>query len=155
MPDKIIEDPSLEDIASPVLADFFSLWQAIQGEHHRPRLKDFSLTDFAAHLPHMALNDYDRKTGRFHVRLFGSSYVDGIGGDLTGAFVDEVPNTEVLLKRYRRLVESKQAYLSLDNDLSWSPNDFQKYSVLACPLFDADENVATLMFRIEFIRLAS
>lgn len=152
MSDKIVENPSAQDIESPALRGFFDLWQRLQTEHHRPRLKDFSLTDFAAHLPHMALNDFDPETGRFHVRLFGSSYVDGIGEDLTGRYVDEVDNTSELLKRYRWLVANKQAYLSLDNNLDWSQNDFQIYNVLACPLFDADENVATLMFRIEFVR---
>lgn len=150
MPDKFVENPDLVDIQSPELRVFFELWLGLQKEHDLPRLGDFSLTLFAEHLPLMALNDYNPETGRFFVRLFGSAYVDGIGRDLTRCFVDEIKNTEALLERYRWIVKEKKPYLSLNNPLFASPKAFISYDVLACPLFDDEGNVATLMFRIEF-----
>lgn len=150
MSDKLIENPGLADIQNPELRSFFELWLGLQKEHDLPRLRDFSLTLFAEHLPFMALNDYSPETGRFFVRLFGSAYVDGIGRDLTRCFVDEIKNTEALLERYRWIVKEKKPYLSLNNPLFASPKDFISYDVLACPLFDDEGNVATLMFRIEF-----
>lgn len=150
MPSKLVENPGLDDIQNPGLRNFFELWLGLQKEHDLPRLRDFSLTLFAEHVPLMALNDYDRETGRFFVRLFGSSYVDGIGEDLTRRFVDEIENTEGLVQRYQQMVKTKQPYLSLDNPIFASPKAFVSYDVLACPLFDDEGNVVTLMFRIDF-----
>lgn len=150
MSEDFIEDPKIGDIESPALRDFFSIWQTLCEEHGSPARADFSLTLFAEHLPHMAINEYDRDTGRFFVRLFGSGYVNGIGADLTNKFVDEIPNTEGLLARYAWLVENKRPYLSRDNRLDWSSKNYRNYNVLACPLFDDLGDVTTLMFRIEF-----
>lgn len=150
MPHRLVENPGLADIQNPELRDFFELWLGLQQEHDLPRLRDFSMTLFAEHVPLMALNDYDPETGRFFVRLYGSGYVDGTGQDLTRRFVDDIENTEALLERYSWMVKEKQPYLSLDNSLFGSPKAFSSYDVLACPLFDDEGNVTTLMFRIEF-----
>ena len=150
MSEDFIEDPQIDDIDSPALRDFYKLWHTLCAEHGSPGRGDFSLTLFAEHLPYMAINDYDRDTGRFFVRLFGSGYVDGTGADLTNKFIDEIPNTEALLARYAWLVENKRPYLSRGNRLDWASKDYRNYNVLACPLFDDLGDVTTLMFRIEF-----
>lgn len=150
MSEYFLENPQIDDIDSPVLRDFFTIWLSLCQERGPPGREDFSLTLFAAHLPYMALNDFQKDTGRFFVRLFGSGYVNGIGSDLTNRFVDEIPKTEDLLERYMWLVENKQPYLCRNSELVWSPKDYQTYDVLACPLLDDQGDVATLMFRIEF-----
>ncbi len=150
MSEDFIEDPKIDEIKSPVLRDFFRIWQSLCEEHGSPGREDFSLTLFAEHLPYMAINDYDRDTGRFFVRLYGSGYVDGTGADLTNKFIDEIPNTEGLLARYARLVENKRPYLARGNRLDWSSKNYRNYNVIACPLFDDQGDVTTLMFRIEF-----
>lgn len=115
-----------------------------------PKIKDFSLTDFAPHLPTMIQNDFDRATGRFFVRFVGSGYADGVGADYTNSFVDEIPDTESLLTRSRWLVENREPYLVLNARVVWSPKDYKYTSAIACPLFDEKERVASLLFRIEF-----
>lgn len=144
------ENPSIESIQSTALKDFYRRWLALSQEPFPPRNEIFSIADFGEHIPFMAINDYNKSNNRFHVRFFGSGYVDGCGQDFTNRYVDEIDNTDELMGRYMWSVQNKMPYLSLANRLDWSPNDFKSYDILACPLFDEVEDVSALLFRIEF-----
>lgn len=150
MSEQFIEDPGIDVVESATLRDFFGMWLDPKTSTGMPRAKDFSLTDFAPHLPFMIQNDFDAATGRFSVRFVGSSYAKGVGADYTNRFVDEIPDTEDLLVRSRWLVENKKPYLVLNTRIIWSPKDFKYADSIACPLFDEKGSVSGLLFRIEF-----
>lgn len=150
MPGRVIENPQFEDIPTTPLRDVFALWSELKRDQGLPRAKEFPLTSFAEHLPFMSLNDFDPKTGRFRVRFFGSSYVEGVGEDFTGRYIDDMTNTQGLIERFMWLVQNKQPYVLLDNPLSWSPKNFKHYNIIGCPLFDDEGNVVCVMVRTEF-----
>lgn len=146
-----IENPQPEDITSSVMSDFFDKWHGLHCEGGLPGDQSIQLTDFGYHLPFMVQHKYETDSQRFLVKFYGSGYVDGGGTDHTGRFVDEIPRAESLLARCMWVVENKQPYLSLNNEVVWSSKKFKYYNVLGCPLFDDSKRVSGLLFRIEFI----
>lgn len=146
-----IENPGRNEIASPLLLDFFERWRLLKDEQALVRQDSFTLTEFEDHLPYMAVDLYDPATGRFQVKYLGSKYVGGFGKDNSGKYLDDIPNTDQLITRFRRLVETGQPYLVLNNALAWSPRDYKSYNSLACPLFDEDGDVVRIVFRVEFL----
>lgn len=149
MSEEFIEAPGSDDIQSAELRNFLDIWEGLRRGEGTPLSKDFLLTDFAKHLPFMIQNDFDARTGRFFVRFLGSGYADGVGADYTNRFVDEIPRTDSLLERSRWLVENRKPYLILGTRVTWTPKDFKYISAIACPLFDEEECVSSVLFRIE------
>ena len=150
MSGEFIENPQIDNIESSALRDFFGTWLGQFNEGGLPLSKDFHLTLFAQHLPFIVQSNYDSKAGRFFVKYYGSQYGEGVGADYTNQFVDEIPDAEGLLERSMWLVENRQPYLLLRNKVTWSPKNFRHYNAIACPLFDDEKNVSSIIFRIEF-----
>lgn len=150
MTEEFIENPQIEDVKSPALRDFFNVWRHLDEEFNALRRKDFSPTIFADHLPFIILMDYGPERGRFFVRLFGSGYVEGVGGDMTNQVVSQGPETVDLLARFQWLVDNRRPYLAQGCQLVWSPMDYKTYDTLACPLFDDEGGVSGIIGRIEF-----
>lgn len=146
-----IQNPQSEDIASSTLCDFFDRWRTLICEKGLPNSQSIQLTDFGYHLPFMVQHKYEAASQKLQVKYYGSGYVEGVGTDHTGRFVDEIPGAEGLLARCMWLVENKQPYLSLNNEVVWSSKKFKHYNVIGCPVFDDTKSVSGLLFRIEFI----
>lgn len=146
-----IQNPKADSIDIPALRDFFDIWLGLSSEEGLPKSKDLQLTVFGHHLPLMVQSEYDVGTGRFRVKYYGSGYSDGVGADHTNRYLDEISKTGDLLSRCKWLVENKQPYASLYNEVAWSPNKYRHYNVIACPLFDDQDRVSGVLFRIEFV----
>jgi hypothetical protein len=146
-----IDNPKTDDIKSPVLRDFFEIWLSLHNGKERPKRRHLSMTRFGNHLPFMVQHGYNEEDRRFQVKYFGSAYADGVGADHTNRYIDEISGSEGLLHRCKQLVEGKVPYLSLNNPVVWSPNTFKQYHVLACPLFNENAAVSSIVFRIEFV----
>lgn len=151
MSSEFIQNPQSDDITSSALRDFFDIWHDLYHEGALAESQSFQLIDFGYHLPFMVQHKYAADSQRFLVKFYGSGYVDGGGTDHTGRFVDEIPRAESLLARCKWIVENRQPYLSLNNEITWSSMKFKHYDAIACPLFDDTKRVSSLLFRIEFV----
>lgn len=148
---EFIQNPQIDEIENEVLRDFFRIWLTLREGPGTPRFEVFSLTLFEEHLPFIVMMDYHREADRFMIRFSGSHYVDGFGADNTGRFIDELPNTDALIGRFQRLVQTRKPYLVTRTLLTWSPKDYRFFDAIGCPIFDDNENVVSLLFRVEFL----
>jgi hypothetical protein len=67
--------------------------------------------DLKSALGNIALIDVERETLRFRYRLVGTWVVEKWGYDMTGKFVDELPDPErlaLVLEKYQTVVETRQ-----------------------------------------------
>ena len=87
-------EPALTEIERPNLRRLYELWMARRGNRLFPARADFSPHDFAFALGNLSLIDVLRNPLRFRVRLQGSLSSARLGWDITGRYVDEIPDPE-------------------------------------------------------------
>lgn len=146
MNETFILTPTLDEVPSGPLRDFYEQWLKLKDAHHFPQRKHFSPAAFSAHIAWMALNEYDAEKDQFRVKVFGTKYADIVGHDFTNQTVSH-PN---LIAKFNQVVTTGQPYISLDNRLTWSDRSYRMYDVMACPLFHADHSVSHILFRVQF-----
>lgn len=153
MPEIFIEDPSLNDIPFAPLRDVYDIWRGMMDTHGLAQRKHFTPQVLKDHLPFLVFVDHEADTGRFRVRLIGTSYTEAIGFETTGMYVDEMPNTEEMQTRYRWLVDTAKPYYAYLDQMTWAGQDYRHYAVIGCPLFDDAGRVNMILFRVTFERM--
>lgn len=146
---EILEDCYLPQIKNPTLLNFFEIWMDLSGKE-LPRQRDANLEIFGQHVRNMLRGDFNREVGRFRISFIGSQNSRNIGADYTGQFADEMSGTSTLMLRTKRLIETRKPYMVSNVQLTWGPRDFQFYDVLACPLFDKDDRVSSVLYVNDF-----
>lgn len=88
------QGPISEADLDPRLAELLGYWRAKRGARRFPARADIDPLDLRGLLGNINLLDVVRGDSalRFRYRLFGSEFVFYHGGDLTGVWVDEIPN---------------------------------------------------------------
>lgn len=150
MSEETISNPQMSDILHHEFHDFYGIWQDSIAEHDTPPKAEVLLPRFEKHLQFTTWFDYHPKTDRFFCRYMGSAFVDATDIDASNRFVDEFPNTEKSLNRFRQIVDTKQPVLTLGSKLIWSEKDYKTYDSLGCPLFDDSGDVAAVLHRLRF-----
>ncbi|WP_321389821.1 PAS domain-containing protein [Emcibacter sp.] len=143
-----IETP---DISSDHLKELFIYWQKIRADKSMPRRQDFSPADVPHLLPYISLvnveygNDTEHTQQRYCCRLLGTETVKALGKDVTGKYLDEVPEVSVLKERFDWLVENKTPYF-IRGQLVWSQKSFLNYEAVGLPLSNNDSEVNIIMY---------
>jgi hypothetical protein len=95
---KIMTDPAdpilLADIQHPGLARLFDYWDKQRAGREMPARVDIDPLDMSFILGKVALVDVLHDPLRFRFRLHGSGMTQRAGYNLTGRFVDDIPDTE-------------------------------------------------------------
>jgi hypothetical protein len=88
------QGPISEADLDPRLAELLAYWRVKRGSRRFPARADIDPIDLRGLLGNINLLDVVRGASalRFRYRLFGSEFVFYHGGDLTGVWVDEIPN---------------------------------------------------------------
>jgi hypothetical protein len=73
------------------LKQIYAYWLGKKGRRRAPRRADIDPAEIASLMPHVGLVDVHREPMRFRYRLLGTEVVRGLGLELTGRFLDEVP----------------------------------------------------------------
>lgn len=73
-----------------VIRDLVLYWLRIHPGSHLPGPKDFDPVEVPRLLRHLLLTDVHGPPYRFHARVVGTTVVEAIGKDFTGAYLDEV-----------------------------------------------------------------
>ncbi|MFC7049419.1 PAS domain-containing protein [Emcibacter nanhaiensis] len=139
----------LSDIEPKALRDLFIYWNKIRGEKSMPSRKDFRPSDVPRLLPHIVMVDVEQDSGRYLTRLVGTETVKAMGIDLTGRYVNDVPQMSVVLERYQWIVENKTPYI-YTGQLAWSEKSYLEYFALGLPLSDDDKRVDIIMWGLVY-----
>lgn len=127
------------------LRALYKYWLSKRNARSMPSRKDINPAELTPYLPHICLIDVEHNPLNFRGRLMGSETVRAMGKDVTGYYLDQIPNSETMRKNYTALVESRKPYLA-HNRLNWSEKDYLEYFALGMPLSDNDKDVNMIFF---------
>jgi len=91
------------------LKQLAAYWQAKKGGRRAPARADLDPIDIPALMPHLMLVDVEAESRRLRFRLMGTAITNGLGRDLTGRYLDELPlnkTQRAMYAEYRRVIES-------------------------------------------------
>lgn len=142
----LIDNFSVDDLPNDILKDIFRYWLVIKGDRPMPGRADLHPSDIVSLLPNISLIDVEHDTQRYRMRLVGTETVKALGKDITGKYLDEVPEIETHLKsRYEWIVREKRPYVISDR-LHWSSKSFLNFCSVGLPLSNEGQNVDIIMY---------
>ena len=149
--------PSIGDLAAaiqdPRLARFYGYWLSRKGDRRFPARHDIDPVDFPYLLGHVMMFDVVPNSLRFRVRLHGVELTERAHYDLTGKFLDEMPDARqrtLVFARCKNLVASGEPLVirhdrTLDGlrrpyEALWLPfsNDGSIVTMLLCAMIYDD-----------------
>lgn len=124
----------------------YDLWKGKRKGRIAPQRKDFSPVEMKQCLPLIALHDIFHDPLRQKVRLLGTEIVRSTGMEVTGQFLDDLPNTGPVQTRVKWVVNHCKPLLVTGLPLIWSAYDYKHYDVLILPLVDDDNKVVMILY---------
>jgi len=133
-------------IDQPTLRRLFAYWNGKRQGRRFPARADIDPLELGFVLGNLTLIDVLRDPPRFRVRLQGTLAASRLGYDMTGKFVDEVPDPEyrqVLLETYRGVVEQGRPMCAVREQTY--DRKTHRYEIVWLPLADDGETINMLM----------
>jgi hypothetical protein len=130
----------------PELSQLYLYWNKKCGEQTVPAWGDFDLIELKFVLGNLFLLDVLREPLRFRYRVYASKMAARRGYDLTGKFLDDIPDTEwrnFLIKQYTEIVENGAPFHGV-RDRYQDHRRFQD-EVLALPLSSDGTSIDKLL----------
>lgn len=142
---KFIDHFEVDDISNDKMRCIYEYWLKIKGENKMPSRGDINPADITSVLPHITLVRVE-ENGRYKLTLVGSENVKVADGDVTGKYLDEIPQLHKYAKeRYDWVVKNKRPYI-YQGKLQWSEKEFLDYSIIGLPLSNNNDKVDGIMF---------
>lgn len=146
---ELITDITAENLTLKRHKKLFNYWQAIKGDKAMPSRADFNPMTITDVLPSIILTEAHYDPLRFRIRLIGTEIRTVSGVDMTGSWLDEIPQTKDIVKRYKWIVKNKKPYFNMEKlkfELRDFINlhaikDFTHYQALTLPFSNDGENV--------------
>jgi hypothetical protein len=91
------------------LKALLAYWQAKKGDRSAPARADLDPIEIPAIMPHLLLLDVEPRTRRVRFRLMGTAVTSGLGRDLTGRYLDDLPlnrTQRTMLEQYKRVIDT-------------------------------------------------
>jgi hypothetical protein len=129
------------------LAIAFEYWQEIRGMRTAPRREELSLREMSRLLSSFNLIDVLWEPVRFRHRLVGSSYVEMLGRDVTGCFVDEDlygAAAEEIFNSLKLIADEVRPYRRVAR-LDWHDRNWLVQESAELPLVDEDGRVNMIL----------
>jgi hypothetical protein len=126
-------------VVEPEFRDFFDYWRRKAPVGRLPGRQHIDPLDIPHLLPGTALFDvvWEADRYRFRFRLMGTRFVEAMGADYTGRFIDEVVlrtvKYEALYKTFRTIVKKKQPHY-WETSITMPGREFIGLKRLALPL---------------------
>jgi hypothetical protein len=133
-------------IEQPSLRQLYAYWNGKRGERRYPARVDINPLELGFVLGNLSLIDVLHDPLRFRVRLQGSLAALRLGYDVTGKFVDEVPDPEfrqVMLDTYRGIVERGEPMRAVREQIYDSRT--HRYEIVWLPLSDDGATINMLI----------
>ncbi|HVJ35323.1 MAG TPA: PAS domain-containing protein [Terriglobia bacterium] len=138
---------SIDDLHNERLRRLYRYWQEKRGSRGMPRRSDIDPLDLSFCLGYLCLVEIeDDHSLRFRFRVDGSHCVEISGIEMTGRYVDEIPQSEyrtITENAYRQIFLTKAPHFYLDDEI-W---DNRRYRIegLLLPLSDDGKTVNMLI----------
>lgn len=146
----LIDNFKLETIPHSKLRDIYQYWLDKRGDRLMPLRSDISPMDIPRLLPNITLVTVVHDTNRYKMRLVGGEIANMMGGDVTGKYLDEMPEIEKYLKaRYDWIVKAKRPYIYSDQ-LNWAGKKHLNFHSIGLPLSLDGETVDILLYYTHF-----
>ncbi|TNE61843.1 MAG: hypothetical protein EP335_14200 [Alphaproteobacteria bacterium] len=147
MNDFVSELRGAEQLSDPGLRHVFRLWcHKTERLRHFPSWHDFTVSELSETIPHMALVDLTDRRSRFRVKFSGSQYDEIFGCDLTGHYLEELPDAAGVQSRARRAAAGMPLHIR-GLPMSWKTHGSQTYQAICLPLkSDPDSDVDQLLY---------
>jgi hypothetical protein len=129
------------------LKSLFAYWLAKKGDRRAPSRADIDPLEIAALLPYVVLIDVERRPWRFRYRLVGTDFVQNVGDDLTGHYLDEFVRLErgqAILEDYIRVADWGAPVCAVW-DYRRGDGRHVRYERLALPL-SSDGRIVDMLF---------
>lgn len=155
-----MSDTQLSELAAgikePRLARLYAYWQSRKGNRRFPTRRDLDPVDLRYILGHLMLLDVLRDPLRFRYRLHGAEITARVQYDLTGKFLDDIPDPDYrdyAVRRCEGLVASGEPLVirrerALDGRL-------RPYEALWLPFSEDGVNVTMLLCALLYDELRS
>lgn len=149
--DDAIESDAAEDLGDPALRDLHRYWTARRGTRRWPARDDVDPLDLKPLLGRLALLETvgGGDAMQFRYRLFGTSFVDWFGFDMTGRMIDDWPKPEyraVMTASYREVVTAGRPFRRLRRFVK--DGHLLRYEALMLPLGDAAQVTMILVAQV-------
>lgn len=151
LPIHCTHDVGLEALPNERFKDAYGFWLNARGDFELPpqsAIKPENLP--AGKLPRFTIVSVEGMPRRFRYRLLGSMVTRAWGEDLTGRFVDEMPNGYEMAERMEQCAQSRKPYYS-QGPLKYAIYDFRSFEVLVMPFAGPDNEVSRLLIYNEFV----
>lgn len=143
----------VEQIRRPMLRRLYAYWDDRRGMREFPSRTDIDPLDMSYALGYISLIDVLQEPLRFRYRVHGSLIAERVGIDLTGRFVDAIPEPErrrFVEQNFRTVVDSRTPLMrsgsrTMDERL-WT------FDSLILPLGEAPGAVDMLLLCVEYQR---
>jgi hypothetical protein len=139
--------PDLESqLIDERLRRLFVYWRGLRDTRRMPARRELDPIAFRYLLGHICLIDVHRDPLRFRVRLHGTAMCARIHMDLTGKFLDEMPESDLktyLVERCCGLVETAEP-LRIEHEREFEGR-IHRYEALWLPLAEDGTTVTMLM----------
>ncbi|UTW56787.1 hypothetical protein [Kordiimonas sp. SCSIO 12610] len=135
----------VKDHAWPLALDLYNNWDSHKKGRPACSRQDLSVISMKQQLPLIVLHDVIGPNKRLKVRVIGTEFVDAIGFDTTGQYVDEVPNAERVVDRCNWSIHHCLPFLSIGVKLTFSHYDYKVYDSILLPLIDDEGEVNMLL----------
>lgn len=125
----------------------FDYWQDLRGMRAAPKREELNLREMSALLPLFNLIEVHWDPLRFRHRLVGSRYVEMLGRDVTGCYVDEELYGEAateIFNNLRLVAEEVRPYRRLAR-LDWHDRNWLMMESAELPLVDEDGRVNMIL----------
>jgi hypothetical protein len=133
-------------IKDPRLLQLYCYWQERKGARRHPSRRDIDPLDIRYVLGHVMMIDVLEAVPRYRVRLHGTGLVQRAHYDLTGKFLEDLPNPEYrdyVLMRCETLVQSGDpAIVHHDRILD---GEIRQYEALWLPFSEDNQQVTMLL----------
>jgi hypothetical protein len=139
-------------IENESLRRLYAYWDEKRAGRRFPTRADFDPLELGFVLGNLSLIDVLYDPLRFRLRLHGTLSVSRLGYDLTGKFVDEIPDPEfrvVALETYKKLVEVGQPMRDVRETMLDSKT--HRYEVIWLPLSGDGTRINMLMACVALI----
>lgn len=137
-------DLDLQQFPEGPFRDFYAYWLDLKANTQVPENEAFDILE----LPHLVqdISLVERCGDRLLIRYSGANFTDETGQDLTGLYMDELPNFASMLERARLCLKTREPYVVMDHPVTWTSRDYKKYSTLVVPLTNAERKVVRLVY---------
>ncbi|MCK5041937.1 MAG: hypothetical protein KAR62_06560 [Sphingomonadales bacterium] len=138
-------NPSLSDIKTVSLAEFYKLWLGANKPASLPSYKQFSSELVDEHIDDLAFLKFEPQTHRFKIIKMGRNVIDALGSSILGEYWDSLPGTDEGQARMSWAAQNKLPYYVGWPVYQWGNDKNANYSAINCPLFDEHDEVDGLI----------